>query len=110
MKLVLDQNLSYKLLLSLNQQYPGSKHVKDFGLTGDDDEAIWNLALREQFTIVSKDADFLHRSLLRGHPPKVIQLRIGNCTTQYIHNLFIREENMLKEFLDNPNEALLIIT
>ncbi|MCA9470478.1 MAG: DUF5615 family PIN-like protein [Nitrospira sp.] len=44
MKLVFDQNLSYKLVLSLAQQYPGSKHVKDFGLTGNDDEAIWKLA------------------------------------------------------------------
>jgi len=97
-------------LLASNQLFPGSKHVKDFGLTGDDDEAIWDLALCEQFTIVSKDADFLHRSLLRSHPPKVIQLRLGNCSTQSIQNLFIREEAMLKEFIENPNEALLVIT
>ncbi|WP_447970932.1 DUF5615 family PIN-like protein [Nitrospira sp. M1] len=110
MKLVLDQNLSYKLTLDLNQFFPGSKHVKDFGLTGNDDEAIWQLALDQQFTIVSKDTDFLHRSFLRGHPPKVIQLRTGNCSTRYIHDLFIREETVIKEFLDNPNEALLVIT
>jgi len=66
--------------------------------------------VREQFTIVSKDTDFLHRSLLRGHPPKVIQLRLGNCSTQSIQNLFIRKEAMLKEFIENPNEALLVIT
>ncbi len=110
MKLVFDQNLSYKLALSLNQQYPGSKHVKDFGLTGGDDETIWKLASDQQFAIVSKDADFLHRSLLHGHPPKVVQLRIGNCSTGQIHDLFMREESVIKEFLNNPNEALLVIT
>ena len=66
----------------------GLKHVKDFGLTGNDDEAIWQLASEQSFVIVSKDSDFLHRSLLRGHPPKVIQLRVGNCSTHHIHELF----------------------
>lgn len=109
MKLVLDQNLSFKLTPSLDQAFPGSKHVKDFGLTGNDDEAIWKLAKDHNFTIVSKDSDFLHRSFLFGHPPKVIQLRVGNCPTQHIRELFFREERTIKEFLNNQKEALLII-
>ncbi|MDA0739634.1 MAG: DUF5615 family PIN-like protein [Nitrospirae bacterium] len=96
MKLVLDQNLSFKLPPSLDQAFPGSTHVKDFGLTGNDDEAIWKLAKDNNFTIVSKDSDFLHRSLLLGHPPKVIQLRVGNCPTQHIRELFAREEKTIK--------------
>ena len=110
MKLVFDQNLSFKLPPILDSIFPGSKHVKDFGLTDNDDEVIWELALREGFVIVSKDSDFLHRSLLRGHPPKVIQVRMGNCSTQQIHELFTREEGTIKDFLKNPNEALLIIS
>ena len=110
MKLVFDQNLSFKLVPILDSVFPGSKHVKDFGLTGNDDDAIWKLALEQSFVIVSKDTDFLHRSLLRGHPPKVIQLRVGNCSTRDIHELFTREEGTIKEFLNNPNEALLIIS
>jgi predicted nuclease of predicted toxin-antitoxin system len=109
MKLLFDQNLSSKLPPILNPVFPGSKHVKDFGLTGNDDEAIWQLASEQSFVIVSKDSDFLHRSLLRGHPPKVIQVRVGNCSTHHIHKLFIREEGAINEFLNNPNEALLII-
>lgn len=110
MKLVFDQNLSFKLAPILESIFPGSKHVKDFGLTGIDDEAIWELALNQSFVIVSKDSDFLHRSLLRGHPPKVIQLRVGNCSTRQIHELFTRNEDTIKVFLNNPNEALLIIS
>ncbi|MCA9470477.1 MAG: hypothetical protein KC594_00345 [Nitrospira sp.] len=52
----------------------------------------------------------MRRSLLRGRPPKVIQLRIGNCSTMHIYDLFIREESAIKKFLNNPNEALFIIT
>lgn len=110
MKLLFDQNLSFKLAPILDLVFPGSKHVKDFGLTGKDDEAIWHLALEQSFVIVSKDSDFLHRSLLRGHPPKVIQVRMGNCSTQHIHQLFTREDPTIMEFLNNPNDALLIIS
>jgi len=46
MKLVFDPNLSFKLAPILDSVFPGSKHVKDFGLTGNDDEAIWELALQ----------------------------------------------------------------
>jgi len=110
MKLLFDQNLSFKLPPSLNSAFPDSKHVKDFGLTGNDDEAIWQLALEQGFVIVSKDSDFLHRSLLHGHPPKVIQVRVGNCSTQHIHEMFTRKDLTIMEFLNNPDEALLLIS
>ncbi|MDR4460835.1 MAG: DUF5615 family PIN-like protein [Nitrospirales bacterium] len=110
MKLLFDQNLSFKLPPRLNSAFPDSKHVKDFGLTGNDDEAIWQLALEQGFVIVSKDSDFLHRSLLRGHPPKVIQVRMGNSSTQDIYEMFTREMETIKKFFNNPNEALLIIS
>jgi predicted nuclease of predicted toxin-antitoxin system len=109
MKLLLDQNLSFKLVPALDQAFPGSKHVKDFRLTGKDDAAIWQLAADQDFIIVSKDSDFLHRSLVRGHPPKVIQLRVGNCSTQHIQNLLTREEPVIKDFLADPTEAILVI-
>jgi predicted nuclease of predicted toxin-antitoxin system len=109
MKLLLDQNLSFKLIPSIERSFPGSKHVKDFRLTGDDDEAIWTLAADRDFAILSKDSDFLHRSLLRGHPPKVIQLRVGNRSTRRILDLLVREEQLIKGFLSDPKESLLIV-
>lgn len=77
MKLLFDQNLSFKLAPILDFVFPGSKNVKGSGLTGQDDEAIWQLALEQSFVIVSKDSSFLHESLHRGHPTKVIQVRMG---------------------------------
>jgi len=109
MKLLLDQNISFKLVPILDVAFPGSKHVSDFGLTGDDDEAIWTCALNNDFAILSKDSDFFHRSILRGHPPKVIQLRVGNCSTQFISKLLDREESVIKTFLSASREALLIL-
>lgn len=50
MKLLLDQNLSQRIITKLPSAFEGSKHVKDYGLTGDDDEAIWLLAAGEGLT------------------------------------------------------------
>ncbi|MBI5472867.1 MAG: DUF5615 family PIN-like protein [Ignavibacteriae bacterium] len=84
MKLLLDQHLSYRLVPKLSDFFPGSKHVKDFEMTEVDDEVIWQFAATNDFVIVSKDTDFFHRSSVRGSPPKVIFLRVGNCTSKRI--------------------------
>ncbi len=54
MKLLLDQHLSFRLLTSLDLEFPGSKHVKDFKLTQVDDEVIWRFASENGFVIVFK--------------------------------------------------------
>lgn len=109
MKLLLDQNLSFRLVPALAETFPGSKHVKDFDLTKADDDIIWRLAKEQDFVIVSKDSDFLHRSLVHGFPPKVIQLHIGNCSAEYVRGLLARKTHVIKDFLNDPNEALLVI-
>ena len=68
MKLLLDQNLSPKLVESLKEIYPDSVHVKDIGLDRAFDDDIWIYANVNNFIIISKDADFAERSLLFGFP------------------------------------------
>jgi predicted nuclease of predicted toxin-antitoxin system len=80
-KLLFDENLSHRLAEALSDVYPGSAHLRNCGLRGAPDERIWQYAHENGFVIVSKDSDFSGRSSLRGSPPKVIWLRIGNCTT-----------------------------
>jgi predicted nuclease of predicted toxin-antitoxin system len=84
MKLLFDQNLSFRLVAALADAFPGSAHVRDFGLSEAADSAVWEHAKRQGFTIVSKDTDFEQRALLLGHPPKVIWIRLGNCTTDAV--------------------------
>ncbi|HED03224.1 MAG TPA: hypothetical protein ENI60_00400 [Candidatus Fraserbacteria bacterium] len=87
MKLLFDQNLSHRLVSVLASLYPGSVHVRDLGLKTADDDAVWKYALEHGFTIASKDADFRQRSFLFSHPPKVVWIRLGNCSTQDIEAL-----------------------
>jgi len=83
-RLLLDQNLSPRLLTALADLYPGSTHVREVGLRDADDDTVWQYAAAHGFAIVSKDADFHERSFLRGHPPKVIWVRRGNCSTDEV--------------------------
>lgn len=109
MKFLLDQHISFRLLRRLQERFPESKHVKDFDLTKADDEAVWQFAAENGFTIVSKDSDFMYRSLLRGHPPKVILIQIGNCPSSRILDVLLSNEPVIKDFEVNPVESLLIL-
>ena len=77
MKLLLDDNLSPRLVETLADLFPGSVHVHEVGLGGAEDAAVWAFTRTNSFTIVSKDSDFMDRSILEGCPPKVIWVRLG---------------------------------
>jgi predicted nuclease of predicted toxin-antitoxin system len=87
MKLLFDQNLSHRLVRDLAAEFPGSAHVRDLGLAVAPDPDVWAYAAANGFVIVSKDTDFQQRALLYGHPPKVIWVRLGNCTTAAVASL-----------------------
>lgn len=108
MKLLLDQNLSRRIVPKLLASYPGSRHLQDFGLERADDEVIWQLAARDGFAIVTKDADFHFRSLLRGHPPKLVYLCVGNCPTRTVTDLLLQNAGTIQAFLQDPAESFLM--
>ncbi|MBI4000725.1 MAG: DUF5615 family PIN-like protein [Nitrospira defluvii] len=87
MRLLFDHNLSPTLVRSLGDVYPDSVHVREVDLHSADDDTVWNYATQHQLIIVSKDADFHQRSFVRGHPPKIIWIRLGNCKTRDIESL-----------------------
>ena len=64
MRLLLDQNLSPRLVPELVDLYPDSTHVREVGLQTADDDRVWRYAAEHGFVVVSKDADFHERSLL----------------------------------------------
>jgi predicted nuclease of predicted toxin-antitoxin system len=72
MKLLLDQNLSPRLVSRLADLYPDFQHVSFLGLDQADDRAIWEYANQNDFTVVTRDSDFSELSVLRGFPPKVV--------------------------------------
>jgi predicted nuclease of predicted toxin-antitoxin system len=71
------------------------------------DAAIWAHARDGDFVIVSKDDDFRSLALVRGPPPKVIWLQIGNTSTEAVANLLRANALLPKAFALDPAEALL---
>jgi predicted nuclease of predicted toxin-antitoxin system len=110
MKLLFDENLSPRLPRLLAAMFPDSRHVRDCGLLGAPDHEVWRFALEQGFVIISKDADFYQRTMLYGSPPKVIWLRVGNCTTHLLHRTIIEHEEDLRTFEGDPVEALLVLS
>src|SRR5262245_49601600 len=80
-KLLFDENLAPRLAFTLADLFPGSAHVRNAGLGGATDRAVWEYAAAGDFVLVTKDEDFHRLSVLRGFPPKVLWLRLGNCST-----------------------------
>ncbi|MBZ5601152.1 MAG: DUF5615 family PIN-like protein [Acidobacteriia bacterium] len=66
MRLLFDQNLSYRLPAELQDFYPDPTHVRECGLIKASDEDVWNYATTHRYAIASKDGDFHQRSFLRG--------------------------------------------
>jgi predicted nuclease of predicted toxin-antitoxin system len=71
MKLLLDENLSDRILVEIADLSPGSAHVKTYNLLSASDDEIWDFARRNDFTLISKNSDFHQRSLLFAAPPKL---------------------------------------
>jgi predicted nuclease of predicted toxin-antitoxin system len=109
-KLLLDENLSDRILHRIVDLYPDSEHVKTLGLIRTDDELIWEYAKTNGFVIVSKDSDFHQRSLLYGYPPKFIYLRIGNCPTAKITQILRDNLDTIIQFESSEMESLLVLT
>jgi len=110
MKLLLDQNLSRRILFQLGDSFPGSKHVVHLGMDRDDDITIWDYAKEHGYVIVTKDKDFLQRSVLMGHPPKVIHLRLGNCKVKDIAKLLLDNRGHLIAFHKHASKSYLLLS
>jgi predicted nuclease of predicted toxin-antitoxin system len=104
-KILLDHNLPPRLTLVLAKNFDAAFHVMDLGLERAHDRELWQYARDHGFTLMTKDKDFYHLSLLYGPPPKIIWLRTGNMTAQALIdfvqsalpalNAFAFEENAL---------------
>lgn len=110
MRVLLDQNLSASLVGRLADLLPESAHVSEFGLAEADDEQVWKFARDHGYTILSKDSDFQQRSFVYGAPPKVIWIRLGNCTTRDIETVLRRHAAAIAAFEQDVSQAMLVLS
>ena len=87
--LLLDENISRRILPVLEPHFPGSTHVCLAGLERSSDDDIWQFAKVSRYSIVTCDSDFHELSLLRGSPPKVVWLQSGNMSNRAVADLLV---------------------
>jgi predicted nuclease of predicted toxin-antitoxin system len=108
-KLLFDQNLSPRLVERLIDLFPGSAHVFALDLGEASDTDLWAYAKERGYTLVSKDVDFSEMSVMKGHPPKVLWIRTGNCTTAQIEALLRRHYPAIEQFGSDPTLGILAL-
>jgi predicted nuclease of predicted toxin-antitoxin system len=97
-RLLFDEQLSEELVTAVHDLFPDSLHVRLLGKGGTTDPTIWQLAREHDCVLVTKDEDFHRLSVLRGAPPKVVWLRMGNCATADIVRLLRDRADDLQKF------------
>ncbi|HWS52596.1 MAG TPA: DUF5615 family PIN-like protein [Pyrinomonadaceae bacterium] len=110
MKLLFDQNLSHKLARRLADLFPDSAHVREVGLKEAGDSLVWSYAEANELVIVSKDSDFHQRSFLYGYPPKVVWVRLGNCSTADVERVLRANFAAVKDFYEDEAAAFLSLS
>jgi predicted nuclease of predicted toxin-antitoxin system len=101
MKLLFDQNISFRISKKVADVFGGCQHVTDVKLEDAEDLEIWQYAKDNEFAIVTFDADYYDIALLRGVPPKIIWLRVGNITTSQLANILKANASNIEHFLNN---------
>jgi len=109
MKLLFDENLSHKLVRSLLDLFPDSIHVRDVGLKSANDPLVWEYARDNNLILISKDSDMHQRSFMFGPPPKVVWVRLGNCSTADVERLARQHFDAIKAFHEDQYASFLIL-
>jgi len=109
MKILLDANISWKLMNILTPVFGECTHVDSIGLkVPAKDISIWNYALENGYIIITKDTDFLDLLELKGFPPKVVLIKTGNNSSRILADLIINAKSKIED-LENDDYGLLEI-
>lgn len=109
MRLLFDEQLSEHLPSLVAAAYPDSLQVRLLDAGGASDERVWELAREHGCILVTKDEDFHRLSVLRGAPPKVVWIRLGNCSTEDVAALLLRHVDAVREFIEQEDAAFLAL-
>ena len=110
MKLLLDANISWRIVKLIENDFPDCFHSKDIPVNQPaKDLEIWEFAGKNNFTVLTHDDDFEKLLLLKGVPPKVIILKTFNKNTKQIAELLTLKKEIIESFILNDELMILEI-
>lgn len=110
MKLLIDQNISHRIIPIISESFSELTHVRNVGLKDKNDYEIFMFARQNNFNaVISLDEDFIHLLQTFKSPPKIIWLKTGNCSTTELAQLLIQKKEIIAEFLHSEEKDCLEI-
>jgi predicted nuclease of predicted toxin-antitoxin system len=108
-KLLLDENLSRRLVPALQQAFPGSSQVVLLGLERSTDAELCVYAATHGFVLCSKDDDFQALVAARGYRPKLIRVALGNVSNDRVLATLISAADSIKQALSDDGAGIVIL-
>lgn len=109
MKLLFDENISFKLCKRLDDIYPNSTHVRFVGLENKNDVKIWEYARNNDYVIITQDSDFNDMSIINGFPPYIVWIKAGNSRVDRIENILRKHSIRIRDCFENQSCGLIEI-
>jgi predicted nuclease of predicted toxin-antitoxin system len=108
-RLLLDENLSERLLSALADVFPGSDHVRRLRSERVSDSGLWELAGDGDYLLTTRDEDLIGTSVLRGTPPKILWLNTGHSRNPVIAALIKSHSADIERFATDADLSFLAI-
>jgi predicted nuclease of predicted toxin-antitoxin system len=108
-KLLLDENLSRRLVPALQPKFPGSSQVALLSLERSTDAQLCDYASQHDFVICSKDDDFRRLVAARGYRPRLIHLALGNAGNDAVLAALLAAADRLHMAFGDPTTGVVVI-
>jgi predicted nuclease of predicted toxin-antitoxin system len=108
-KLLLDENLSRRLVAALQPSFAGSSHVALLRWERSTDAQLCDYAARHGFVICSKDDDFQRLVAARAYRPKLIHLTLGNAGNDAVLAALLAAADRLEIAFSDPATGVVVI-
>jgi predicted nuclease of predicted toxin-antitoxin system len=104
MTVLIDQNISYRIVPQIAFLFDKLDHVKTNGWLDWKDYDIFMAARKQQYhAIITLYDDFSKLLLEHGTPPKIIWLKTGNCSTAALAEVITSHKEVIHRFLSDAD-------
>ena len=109
MRLLLDENISRRIVPALRDRFPGFSQVVLLGLERASDAQLCDFAADHDFVLCSKDVDFQHLVAARGYRPKLVRLAIGNASNDRVLTALLAAADRIEQALGQDAVGIAVI-
>ena len=109
MRLLLDENVSWRLAAYLRPHCEAVLHVRDIQLDNSPDTSIWRYAKQYGYDIITKDEDFVRLVMASGFPPRIVALQNAQVAVARLAEFMVTQLPQLRQFLGGQAEFGLML-